>query len=168
MCCSSLPAFACDPHLISPTPLAGESLYQFTQMIRPEDIDSVRKIDEPGSTVSGLALNDDIEGSEAEQERSVLAIKCVLLHSLLAASPALTFLSLFPQDIPARAMARPWLVRAADVAASTRRPSAKTSRLPRGKPAATSALVAPRPSSPPFCLYATRSAQSGLADRRQF
>lgn len=52
-------------------------MYQFTQMMTPEDIDKVRQIDNPGSTVSGLALNDDIEGSEEEQDRSVLAIKCV-------------------------------------------------------------------------------------------
>jgi hypothetical protein len=56
-------------------------------MVRPEDIDAVRKIDDPDSTVSGLALNDDIEGDEEEQERSVLAIKYVSCLVLRSASP---------------------------------------------------------------------------------
>lgn len=55
----------------------GESEYQFTMVIHPSDIDSARKIDTPGSRISSLAINDDIEGDEADEERSVEAIKCV-------------------------------------------------------------------------------------------
>lgn len=60
----------------------GESEYQFTMVIHPSDIDSARKIDTPGSRISSLAINDDIEGDEADEERSVEAIKCVAVCTL--------------------------------------------------------------------------------------
>lgn len=40
-----------------------------------EDMKDVLKVDEKGSTISSLAINDDIEGSEADQEASVEAIR---------------------------------------------------------------------------------------------
>ena len=47
-------------------------------VVHPDDIDSARKINAPDSKVSSLAINDDIEGSEEDEERSVAAIKCVV------------------------------------------------------------------------------------------
>jgi hypothetical protein len=46
-------------------------------IVKADDIASARKVDAPGSLISSLAINDDIEGDEQDEERSIEAIKCV-------------------------------------------------------------------------------------------